>query len=121
MNLAPLAARLLVGLLALMRFRLADLIIVLRDGHVTEQGSHDELMHIDGGVYRGLWEAQLTESTQSPGQGKIPEVAEGSHAVDAVDAVEVKPVDAANGGTQGSASGSTGTGTSPSEDTTQNR
>ncbi|ORX37664.1 hypothetical protein BD324DRAFT_622810 [Kockovaella imperatae] len=41
----------------------ADLIIVLQDGHVAEQGSHDQLMHIQGGVYRRLWEAQLTEST----------------------------------------------------------
>jgi ABC transporter ATM len=44
----------------------ADLIIVLRDGSVAEQGSHEELMRIEGGVYRRLWEAQLTESTAAP-------------------------------------------------------
>lgn len=43
-----------------------DLIIVLRDGSVAEQGSHEELMKIEGGVYRRLWEAQLTESTSAP-------------------------------------------------------
>lgn len=32
---------------------------MLRDGAVAEQGSHDELLKIDGGVYRNLWEAQL--------------------------------------------------------------
>jgi ABC-type transport system involved in cytochrome bd biosynthesis fused ATPase/permease subunit len=40
------------------------LIIVLRDGGVAEQGSHEELLNIEGGVYRHLWEAQLTENTQ---------------------------------------------------------
>ena len=44
-----------------------DLIIVLQDGHVAEQGSHDQLMLVEGGVYRRLWEAQLTESTSSNG------------------------------------------------------
>ncbi|WWD20363.1 iron-sulfur clusters transporter ATM1, mitochondrial [Kwoniella shandongensis] len=43
----------------------ADLIIVLRDGKVAEQGSHEELMKIEGGVYYRLWQAQLTESTQA--------------------------------------------------------
>ncbi|RSH93196.1 Iron-sulfur clusters transporter atm1, mitochondrial [Saitozyma podzolica] len=42
----------------------ADLIIVLRDGQVAEQGSHEELLAIEDGVYRRLWEAQLTENTQ---------------------------------------------------------
>ena len=40
------------------------MIIVLQDGRVAEQGSHEELMKIQGGVYRRLWEAQLTENTQ---------------------------------------------------------
>ena len=44
----------------------ADVIIVLRDGAVAEQGSHEELMAIPDGVYRHLWDAQLTESTTSP-------------------------------------------------------
>ena len=39
---------------------------MLQEGTVAEQGSHDELMMIPGGVYRRLWEAQLTENTQTP-------------------------------------------------------
>lgn len=42
----------------------ADLIIVLQDGQVKEQGSHEELLTINGGVYSNLWAAQLSENTQ---------------------------------------------------------
>lgn len=42
-----------------------DLIIVLREGRVAEQGTHEELLAIEDGVYRNLWNAQLTESTTS--------------------------------------------------------
>jgi ATP-binding cassette subfamily B (MDR/TAP) protein 7 len=56
------------GIMGLKIFRCwyghVDLIIVLRDGKVAEQGSHEDLLRIDGGVYRHLWEAQLTENTQ---------------------------------------------------------
>lgn len=49
----------------------ADLIIVLRDGQVAEQGSHEELLKIEGGVYQRLWVAQLSENTSSiPGEGE---------------------------------------------------
>ena len=41
----------------------ADLIIVLQDGQVVEQGSHEQLVDIDGGVYQRLWQAQLSDST----------------------------------------------------------
>jgi len=41
----------------------ADLIIVLNDGQVVEQGSHKELMNIDDGVYRGMWLSQSVTST----------------------------------------------------------
>ncbi len=34
--------------------RRADLIVVVDDGRVAEQGSHDELMHL-GGIYAGLY------------------------------------------------------------------
>ena len=51
-----------------------DLIIVLRDGSVAEQGSHEELMQIEGGVYRHLWEAQLTETTAAPIEAKVVEI-----------------------------------------------
>lgn len=36
----------------------ADLIIVLKDGGVAEQGTHAELMQKEDGVYRGMWEQQ---------------------------------------------------------------
>ncbi|KAJ9092730.1 Iron-sulfur clusters transporter atm1, mitochondrial [Naganishia adeliensis] len=41
----------------------SDLIIVLRDGKMVEQGSHEELMRIRGGVYQHLWNAQLHDNT----------------------------------------------------------
>jgi len=41
----------------------ADLIIVLQEGRVAEQGSHEQLLAIEGGVYSRLWQAQLSEST----------------------------------------------------------
>jgi subfamily B ATP-binding cassette protein HlyB/CyaB len=36
----------------------ADRIIVLREGRITEQGSHDELVSRPGSYYRHLWEIQ---------------------------------------------------------------
>ncbi len=39
--------------------RLADHILVLDDGQVVQQGTHQELMAHDGGVYRALYERQL--------------------------------------------------------------
>ncbi|KNZ59027.1 mitochondrial ABC transporter ATM [Puccinia sorghi] len=43
----------------------ADLIIVLNDGKVVEQGSHEGLMNIDDGVYRGMWLSQSVTSTDN--------------------------------------------------------
>ncbi|KAJ9124047.1 Iron-sulfur clusters transporter atm1, mitochondrial [Naganishia vaughanmartiniae] len=40
-----------------------NLIIVLRDGKMIEQGSHEQLMKIQGGVYQHLWNAQLHDNT----------------------------------------------------------
>ncbi|HEX2223940.1 MAG TPA: peptidase domain-containing ABC transporter, partial [Thermoanaerobaculia bacterium] len=40
--------------------RAADLILVMEDGQVVEQGTHDELME-RGGKYRSLVEAQLEQ------------------------------------------------------------
>lgn len=48
----------------------ADLIIVLRDGQVAEQGTHTELMSIQGGVYQDLWNAQLQDSITPAGEGE---------------------------------------------------
>lgn len=39
--------------------RNADNIIVLGDGVVAEQGTHDELMQIEGGKYAAMWNMQL--------------------------------------------------------------
>ncbi|KAI6125090.1 P-loop containing nucleoside triphosphate hydrolase protein [Pisolithus croceorrhizus] len=40
----------------------ADLIIVLRDGQVVEQGTHEELLR-SGGVYHDMWLQQALDST----------------------------------------------------------
>ena len=44
-----------------------DQILVLRHGGVAERGSHWQLMENEGGIYRGMWDAQhsSTTSTQS--------------------------------------------------------
>ena len=39
--------------------RNADIILVLKDGDVIEQGSHDELMEMEGGFYRALYHSQF--------------------------------------------------------------
>ena len=38
--------------------RMADEILVLENGYVMEQGSHDELMIDETGVYRKMFESQ---------------------------------------------------------------
>jgi len=38
----------------------ADKIIVLDNGHVVETGKHEELIKINGGFYRKLWDAQTS-------------------------------------------------------------
>lgn len=42
---------------------MADLIIVLKDGMVAEQGTHSELLSKADGVYSMLWKAQSQETT----------------------------------------------------------
>jgi ABC-type multidrug transport system fused ATPase/permease subunit len=39
--------------------RKADLILVFKDGRITESGTHDELLKIQGGEYRRLYELQI--------------------------------------------------------------
>ncbi|TMW64333.1 hypothetical protein Poli38472_012955 [Pythium oligandrum] len=39
--------------------RNADLVAVTKDGEIVEQGTHDELMSIRGGIYQGLVAAQM--------------------------------------------------------------
>lgn len=38
--------------------RKADCIMVIADHHIAERGTHEELMQLEGGMYRGLCEAQ---------------------------------------------------------------
>jgi ABC-type multidrug transport system fused ATPase/permease subunit len=37
----------------------ADLIVVLDDGKIVEQGKHEELIEINGGVYKNLHKLQM--------------------------------------------------------------
>jgi ATP-binding cassette subfamily B protein len=50
--------------------RNADLIVVLDRGRIVEKGTHDALVAIDGGVYRGLVEAQMGEQEVSHPAGR---------------------------------------------------
>lgn len=40
----------------------ADTIVVLNHGHIAEQGNHEALMAIDGGIYQRLYQLQQIES-----------------------------------------------------------
>jgi len=55
--------------------RRADNIIVLRDGQVAEQGTHDELLELNG-VYSDMWNMQLHSNSSST--NNLVAVAEGS-------------------------------------------
>ncbi|CCM00119.1 uncharacterized protein FIBRA_02146 [Fibroporia radiculosa] len=49
----------------------ADLIIVLKDGEVVEQGTHDELLRA-GGLYQSMWLEQVyQEEYQTPESGEL--------------------------------------------------
>jgi ATP-binding cassette subfamily B protein len=41
----------------------ADVILIVRDGEITEQGTHDELMAQDG-IYRELYQTQRRMATK---------------------------------------------------------
>ncbi|MBR4236049.1 MAG: ABC transporter ATP-binding protein [Clostridia bacterium] len=47
--------------------RNADLIMVVRDGNITERGTHEELIKLPGGHYRALCEAQYRFMTADDG------------------------------------------------------
>ncbi|KAH9817556.1 P-loop containing nucleoside triphosphate hydrolase protein [Melampsora americana] len=40
----------------------SDLIIVLKDGRVAEQGNHDELLQVKDGIYQDMWKSQFIRS-----------------------------------------------------------
>ena len=40
--------------------RNADLILVMKDGDIVEQGNHDELMKVDG-IYANLYNTQFNQ------------------------------------------------------------
>jgi ABC-type multidrug transport system fused ATPase/permease subunit len=39
--------------------RKADIILVFKDGKIIESGTHDELLMIEGGEYKRLYELQI--------------------------------------------------------------
>ena len=53
--------------------RNCDMIIVLKHGQIVEQGTHDELLLIEGGQYRLLWEKQ-SEQNQKEGENEEDQV-----------------------------------------------
>ena len=46
--------------------RSADRILVLHRGRLVEEGSHDELVAIEGGIYRALVQLQSADSHDAP-------------------------------------------------------
>ncbi|TBU25036.1 P-loop containing nucleoside triphosphate hydrolase protein [Dichomitus squalens] len=50
----------------------ADLIIVLKDGQVVEQGTHEELMRV-GGLYYSMWQQQVSDISAD---SALPELVE---------------------------------------------
>lgn len=60
----------------------ADLLIVLKDGYVAEQGSHAQLMAKEGGVYRGMWDQQNEMMHEQLEQLEEAEAAEADSEVD---------------------------------------
>jgi ABC-type multidrug transport system fused ATPase/permease subunit len=68
--------------------RTCDVIYVLRQGKVVERGSHDDLLTIEGGLYKSMWDMQQQEErlhqmeeNLDSGDGEEQEVAAGVAAV----------------------------------------
>jgi ATP-binding cassette subfamily B protein len=56
--------------------RNCDLIIVLKHGQIVEQGTHDDLLEIEDGYYRALWEKQSEQNQKDNDDNKIKELEE---------------------------------------------
>jgi len=41
--------------------RKMDRIVVVKDGHIVEEGSHDLLVKIENGIYHRLWSLQAAD------------------------------------------------------------
>ncbi len=54
--------------------RAVDRILVLHRGRLTEQGSHDELIRLDGGIYRTLYELQQADVSRTAEMGDTPRI-----------------------------------------------
>lgn len=48
-----------------------DLIIVIKDGQVEEQGTHDELLK-KGGLYASMWRQQALDLDVPPAEVVVP-------------------------------------------------
>ena len=57
--------------------RNADNIVVLKDGVVAEQGTHDELVEKPDGIYAGMWNMQLHSTSNAGSQVSLVGSAEG--------------------------------------------
>ena len=53
----------------------ADCIYVVKEGQVAEQGSHEDLIGIENGVYASLVERQLGQMSRASSRGDLPSVA----------------------------------------------
>ena len=42
----------------------ADKIVVINEGEIVEQGSHEELLNIENGAYKALYNAQFKHQEQ---------------------------------------------------------
>jgi ATP-binding cassette subfamily B protein/ATP-binding cassette subfamily C protein/ATP-binding cassette subfamily B multidrug efflux pump len=54
--------------------READGIVVLNHGRIAEQGRHEDLLAIEGGLYRRLWELQQLEEREDGDASDAPPV-----------------------------------------------
>lgn len=70
--------------------RRADKIVVLRQGRLAEQGTHEELLQLDGGVYNGLVNAQAiaVEAEHSPEDSSVRD----SKSIDTKHSEELDPM-----------------------------